>query len=454
MNAGVVERVKPGDLEVAANVRREVELTKEFVASVKQHGVLVPIIVQPGLDGYAVIDGQRRVLAAVEAGVDEVPVVVVDSIEKAQDRIVQQLVVNDHRAGLTQADEVAAVQELALFGMSATAIARKIGAPKKAVDVAIAVGSSEVASAAMRESQVTLAAAALIAEFDDDPEVQAELADHAVQGYNIEHRAQQHRDARARAVVEAEIEAMEGVTLVEPPSYDSSDPARATDLYLDEKLTEPVTEERLDELVGNGLCAFPTSSWEDGGRVWGIAYAVKGWREHGLHAPSWIANRGSSSKPSTPEEAAALKEERRQARENTKAWVSATAVRIGFLQELLQRKTLPAGWELLVAEHVVVHHYNGASSGQWKITATLLQVERVDGEYSDRQPIQRYLEANPTKAGHVALAAALGGVEGASEFDRKGWWYQDNRRDATRAYLAQLEAWGYEPAEVERGVLA
>jgi ParB family chromosome partitioning protein len=75
--------------------------------------VLVPIVAIDTPDGVRVRFGHRRTLAAVEAGLDTVPVLIVDpgsedpDSESAQiDRLVTQHVENAHRAGLTTADEV------------------------------------------------------------------------------------------------------------------------------------------------------------------------------------------------------------------------------------------------------------------------------------------------------------------------------------------------------------
>ena len=130
-----IKEVAPGDLIVAANVRRDVALSKECVASVKQHGVKVPVLVQEGATGLEVLDGQRRTLAAVEAGLKLVPVVVQESVADDGARIVEQLVVNGHRSSLSTADEVEAVRDLALFGLSASQIARKTGSKRAVVDV-------------------------------------------------------------------------------------------------------------------------------------------------------------------------------------------------------------------------------------------------------------------------------------------------------------------------------
>lgn len=76
MTEDTIVRLDPTLLLVGPNVRKEVDLSKEFVSSIKQLGVRVPITAALTADGYEVIDGQRRTLAAVDAGLKEVPVFV------------------------------------------------------------------------------------------------------------------------------------------------------------------------------------------------------------------------------------------------------------------------------------------------------------------------------------------------------------------------------------------
>ena len=53
------------------NVRRDLDLSPGFVASIQANGVLVPLRITTGPDGsYLVIDGHRRLAAAVQAGLD------------------------------------------------------------------------------------------------------------------------------------------------------------------------------------------------------------------------------------------------------------------------------------------------------------------------------------------------------------------------------------------------
>ncbi len=56
------------------NVRADLELTAEFCASVAENGVRVPLLITADSDdGYRVIEGHRRLMAAVKAGLEQVP---------------------------------------------------------------------------------------------------------------------------------------------------------------------------------------------------------------------------------------------------------------------------------------------------------------------------------------------------------------------------------------------
>lgn len=55
----------------------EIYVEKEFIASVKDRGIITPLIVSPNGDGnYTIISGHRRRTAAEQAGLDEVPCLV------------------------------------------------------------------------------------------------------------------------------------------------------------------------------------------------------------------------------------------------------------------------------------------------------------------------------------------------------------------------------------------
>jgi ParB family chromosome partitioning protein len=93
MNATpTLEMIDPTTLTVDINVRKDAALTTDFIASIKEHGVMEPVIGHRKDDGTVhVLMGQRRTRAAVEAGREAIPVMIIASPEEAE-RIVTLVV--------------------------------------------------------------------------------------------------------------------------------------------------------------------------------------------------------------------------------------------------------------------------------------------------------------------------------------------------------------------------
>jgi ParB family transcriptional regulator, chromosome partitioning protein len=128
---GTLEHLSPSDLVLDDNVRDAAALDAEFVASIKEHGVLTPIAAVRGPDGVLrVRAGQRRTLAAREAGLPTVPVYVRaasdDGDEKAHvaQRVAEQIVENDHRRALTDAQRARGIQQMIDAGLTVTKVAK------------------------------------------------------------------------------------------------------------------------------------------------------------------------------------------------------------------------------------------------------------------------------------------------------------------------------------------
>src|SRR5438270_12456192 len=104
----------------------------ELVESIRQHGIIQPLIVR-AIDGrHELIAGERRWRAAQEAGLDEVPVI----IRSASDRDVLELslIENVQRADLNPIEEAQGYARLAgEFGMRQEDIALKVGRSRAAV---------------------------------------------------------------------------------------------------------------------------------------------------------------------------------------------------------------------------------------------------------------------------------------------------------------------------------
>lgn len=98
----------------------------ELSESIKEHGVLQPIIVSPSGKGYELIAGERRWRASKLAGKKTIPAIV---REKAQlQRLEIALIENVQRVDLSPLEQAASIEHLhEQFNLSYQHIARKLG---------------------------------------------------------------------------------------------------------------------------------------------------------------------------------------------------------------------------------------------------------------------------------------------------------------------------------------
>ncbi len=164
--------VDPGTLLVDRNVRHQVSgparaeaaaAMRTLVASVREHGVLVPIVAVRLADGRLRLRmGDRRTHAAFEAGLGSLPVLVreTDGDADTAQRVIEQWTENEHRAGLATSERIGAVAQLAAFGLTAATIARRTKTPRVGVEAALAASRSAVAVDTADAHQLTLEEAA------------------------------------------------------------------------------------------------------------------------------------------------------------------------------------------------------------------------------------------------------------------------------------------------------
>jgi len=99
----------------------------ELVHSVREFGVLQPVVVRDRGDGvYELIMGERRTRAAREAGIDRIPAIVRDTAD--EDLLRDALLENLHRSQLNPLEEASAYQQLLEdFGITQEELAARIG---------------------------------------------------------------------------------------------------------------------------------------------------------------------------------------------------------------------------------------------------------------------------------------------------------------------------------------
>jgi len=127
-----VDRIVPNPRQPRAHINSE-ELI-ELTASVKEHGIIQPVIVtydQQG-DSYTLIAGERRLLAARQAGLETIPAIVREASE--QQRLVIALIENVQRTDLNAMEAAEAYRQLAEdFNLSHEEIAHHVGKSRVAI---------------------------------------------------------------------------------------------------------------------------------------------------------------------------------------------------------------------------------------------------------------------------------------------------------------------------------
>lgn len=118
-----VERIVPNPKQPRTNFDED-DLA-ELVESIKEIGVLQPVVVRPKGDGYELVMGERRLRASKEAGKATIPAVVRDTAD--DDLLRDALLENLHRSQLNPLEEAAAYQQmLGDFGCTQDELASRI----------------------------------------------------------------------------------------------------------------------------------------------------------------------------------------------------------------------------------------------------------------------------------------------------------------------------------------
>lgn len=471
------KNVSPADLHIGDNIRTAAAAPRELVDSVRARGVLLPIRAYQDEDGrFIVIDGQLRTLAAREAGVDTVPVLITDAPDVA-DRLVDQWVANEHRSDLTNLQRVEAVEQMALIGLTEAQIAKLTGTKKATVAQALTVSRSNTTRD--HANMLTLEQAAALAELEDHPEAADRLVAAAEQGHFDHELSRIHNEIEDQKLLDektAELEAA-GITIVSQMSWYTGEDGRAVIL---QTLTgtdgTPLTEESHRDCPGHvaAISVEWVKTWTDrDGNTYSPdeAYALaeseldrrtEAWNQAGADPETeprcvelselgltvtedrtarvrWGCSQpkthASNEKDELSEEERELQRaERREVIENNAAWRAAETVRRQWLAEFAARKTPPVG-----AEHYVADYVARNQQRKW-------QAQNLEGIDIDRLTAQ--IEGSTAKrAIQISLTLALAAWE--VETGTHTW---RSPRQIDVETLTALSAWGYTLSDIEAQV--
>ncbi|GIG27274.1 MULTISPECIES: ParB/RepB/Spo0J family partition protein [Cellulomonas] len=441
--------LNPRDLVIEANVRGDesVDLNPGFIGSIRQYGVLMPILVVRQADGTLhVRAGKRRTLGAVAADAPTVPARIIDAGPGAE-RLVQQIIENDQRKDFTEAERVAGYAQMALdFGMSAGQIAGRLGRTRREVTNALRVAKSEPARQAVAAG-LTIDQAATIAAFEDHPEIVERLTGIALNDPDdLAHEAQAERDdlatARAHAAARARmIEDLtgDGITILDAgPTSDDTQMRHLSHLRQDDGRTRINPEDH--EACPGHAAYIGTPYWSDEPVT---HYVCTDYQAYGHKIPSYEQHTITASGGGMTDE---QKAERRRIIDGNKAWRSATTVRREWLATFAARKSAPKGAAAMLG-YVVTHRADDlirASREGHRMARDLLGLNAQ--AYGGRQAISDALDAAaPGRQQVIALTVALAAIEDAT--DDHTWRHPVSH---VARYLTTIESWGYTLAAIER----
>ena len=476
----------PRVLLVDVNIRTGARLDKDFVASVKEFGVLVPITAVRTAGGdIRVRFGHRRTLAAIEADLLTVPVEIVGD-EATDDagqieRILTQHAENAHRTALSDSERLGVVEQLNAFGMSAAQIAKRTKIKRDTVNTALTVAKSDLAKATSnRYDFLTLQQAAAVAEFDNDPDAVKELVVTAKQGRGFDHTLQRLRSDReekaAKQPIIDELTAA-GVNVVERPRW--TDPGKPLSrlgtreepitpeahascpghvAWIDEEWIQPARDAASNEAAGDDddqddSTASVDEDEDDDDDGYTLAYvAVYGCSDPVANGHIEAqASRTNHRNQISDEEA---KAERRRVLANNKAWRAAETVRREWLKNFVTRKTAPKGALRYILSELAEGDWQlrDGMNKQHDFARTLIGLEAPMPRWqrtSDSDVlIDTLSNAGDNRAQVIALAVVLGAFETTLSVHT---WRNPNA--GTARYLTQIVAWGYELSAIEQSVI-
>lgn len=157
--------------------RREIDpgALDDMTASVKQHGVLQPIIVVRHKDGYKLVAGERRWRAASAAKLSHIPAIVRSLKELEQ--IELALIENIQRVDLSPLEQALSVYRLQQqFNLGLEEIAKKLGkAPSTVSNLTRLLQLPEAARQALQTKKISEGHARSILALKNSPQLQEQL---------------------------------------------------------------------------------------------------------------------------------------------------------------------------------------------------------------------------------------------------------------------------------------
>lgn len=176
------------------------EALDELSDSIRQHGILQPLSVRRVGNSYELIAGERRLRAAQQAGITDIPCIIMSMDEKESG--MAAMVENLQRQDLDFIEEAIGISRLcSQWSMSQEQVARLLGKSQSAVANKLRIlRHSDAVLTALREAQLTERHARALLKLRSEEETLAAIAEIARQSMSV---------ARAEKYIETLLEAKE-----------------------------------------------------------------------------------------------------------------------------------------------------------------------------------------------------------------------------------------------------
>lgn len=119
-----IDRVKPNQSQPRKNFNEEA--LNDLADSIKEHGIIQPIIVRPSGKGYEIVAGERRYRAARIAGLKEIPCIVRELSDR--ENMLLAIVENMQREDLNPIEEAEGLNAMMdTYGLTQEEVSRSVG---------------------------------------------------------------------------------------------------------------------------------------------------------------------------------------------------------------------------------------------------------------------------------------------------------------------------------------
>lgn len=389
---------------------------KDFINSIRSHGVIEPILVVPNPDNdkrYLLVAGERRVTGATRADLATIPAIVRHDLNEAA-RIEIQAIENLQRSDLAPCQEARQLMRLSTIGHSVAKLAKAVGRSQKFVRDRLRLVELPAAAQALVDAgewsiESGLAALGLI----DHPEALTELIE--AKPRNVAYAVEQTLnnitfETDATALIEKARQ--DGLTVVERNG--DTKHHTLTSLGIDE------TDHRNEPCHGVTLT---------GGGLRGKARLTAICTKPASHRTKGNSDLKSPTRPGITDEE----------REQRAAKKQSDQARFQAIETIATSKIPKTIVNELIADALIAN----AGAEPTKQTCRILRIEpdTTGGWDNHKLALDRYLEASPANKQRVALTIAM--IEHDQHY-KSGWGSAGYR------WSQWLKARGWKPTAYDR----